>query len=189
MNCLIDAHKSGEVASRRLKNRRVQKFSAKIYKIGINPVVDPPDNVLAALFGQALKSKGPIPVRGRLNGADFIQTLVKYQGFWRLYVNGEMLRDSGLKVGDTANVEIEFDPRPREVPFPPKFAIALEDDKTAKAEFDKLTPGRRKELLRYLGSLKTEESLDRNIERVVKHLKGENAETLHALMRKDKPRK
>lgn len=171
------------------KKRRVQKFSAKIYKIGINPVVDPPEDVLAAIFAQALKSKGPIPVRGRLNGTDFIQTLVKYQGLWRLYVNGEMLKNSGLKVGDTADVEIEFDPRPREVPVHPKFAKALKSDKIANAEFDKLTPGRKKEILRYLGFLKSEEALDRNIDRVLKHLRGVKTETLHALMRKEKPRK
>ncbi|MGQ0541480.1 MAG: YdeI/OmpD-associated family protein [Blastocatellia bacterium] len=162
------------------------KFAQRIYKIGINPVVDPPDDVLAAIFEQAGKSKGPIPVCGKLNGAEFIQTLVKYRGAWRLYINAEMLKASGLKVGDTANVEIEFDPRPREVPIPPEFAIVLKKDKAAKAEFDKLSPGRRKEILQYLGFLKTEESLTRNIDRVLRHLRGEKAETLYALMRKPK---
>jgi hypothetical protein len=171
------------------RGHRLESFSAKIFKIGINPVVDPPDKVLEFVFEQAGKSKGPIPVRGRLNGAEFIQTLVKYKGAWRLYINGEMLKASGLSVDDTANVEIEFDPRPREVPVPPKFAKALKDDKTANAEFDKLTPGRKKEILRYLGFLKSEDALDRNIDRVLKHLRGENAETLHALMKKEKPRK
>ena len=46
-----------------------QRFKANIYKIGINPVVDPPDKILRAIFTQAGKNKGPIPVRGRLNGA------------------------------------------------------------------------------------------------------------------------
>ena len=92
------------------------KFTATIYKIGINPVVDPPDNVLNAIFGQARRSKGPIRVCGLINGAGFIQTLIKYQGAWRLYINGEMLKAAGLIVGDTANVELKFDPRPREVP-------------------------------------------------------------------------
>ncbi len=101
------------------------KFAATIYKIGINPVVDPPGKVLSALFAQAGKDKGPIPVCGHLNGAEFIQTLVKYRGVWRLYINGEMLKASGLNVGDTANVEIEFDPRPRQTPMPLKFAKAL----------------------------------------------------------------
>jgi hypothetical protein len=162
------------------------KFSATIFKVGINPVVDPPDGVLRKLFEKAERSKDPIPVRGRLNGAEFVQTLVKYQGAWRLYINGPMLKASGLKVGDTASVEIEFDPRPHETPMPPKFVRALSKDAVAKAAFDILTASRKKEILRYLGFLKTEESRDRNIERVLAHLRGEKAETLHALMRKKK---
>ena len=162
------------------------KFTRTIYKIGINPVVDPPDDVLNAIFEQARRSKGPIPVCGLVNGAEFIQTLIKYQGAWRLYINGPMLKASGLKVGDTANVEIEFDPRPRETPVPPTFAKALKQDTIAKAEYEKLSPSRKKEILRYLGFLKSEESLDRNIERVLAHLRDEEAETLHGLMRKKK---
>lgn len=157
-----------------------------IYKIGINPVVDPPDRVLEAIFEQAGKSKGPIPVRGKLNGSEFIQTLVKYQGAWRLYVNGPMLKDSGLVVGDRAKIEIEFDPRPRDVPAPPKFAAALKKDKLAKLAFEELSPSRQKEILRYLSFLKTDAALKTNIDRTLRHLRGERAEALHALMRKKK---
>lgn len=149
-------------------------FSQTIKKIGINPLVDPPNIILDAIFREAAKTKGPIPVRGKLNGIDFIQTLVKYQGEWRLYINGEMLKASGLQVGDTAEIEIAFDPRPREVPGPPKFAKALKDDQIAEAEFHKLTPGRKKEILRYLGFLKSQEALERNIDRVLKQLRGED---------------
>lgn len=165
---------------------KLARFSEEIFKIGINPVVDPPDEVLQTIFEQAGRSKGPIQVRGKLNGADFIQTLVKYQGAWRLYINGEMLKASDTKLGDTVKIEIEFDPRPRETPMPPQFAKALKNDKTAKAEFEKLPPSRQKEILRYLGFLKSEESLARNVKRVIKHLRGEDAETLHGLMRRKK---
>lgn len=162
------------------------KFSRIIYKIGINPVVDPPDDGLAGIFEQARKSKGAIPVRGRLNGAEFIQTLVKYKGVWRLYINGPMLKSSGLAVGDTAEVEIEYDPRPRDVPVPPAFAKALKKDRAAKAAFDDLSPSRKKEILKYLSSMKTAESLERNVARVIAHLSGKEAPTLHALMRRSK---
>ena len=58
--------------------KQLQKFRSKIYKIGINPVVDPPKRVLAEIFEQAGRDKGPIPVYGRLNGKAFIQTLVNF---------------------------------------------------------------------------------------------------------------
>jgi len=150
----------------------VVKFSSEIYKLGINPVVDPPDKVVEAIFKLAGRSKGPIPVRGTLNGADFVQTLVKYKGTWRLYVNGEMLKASGLSVGDTAQVALEFDPRERTVPVPPRFRTALDSDRRVAEAFAGLTPGRQKEILRYLGSLRSDEALDRNIERVLSQLRG-----------------
>lgn len=159
------------------------KFSGKIYKIGINPVVDPPEKLLKAIFVEAGKSTGPIPVCGRLNGAEFIQTLVKYGGKWRLYINGPMLADSGLKVGDMAKIEIEFDPRPREVPMPPAFEKALKKDKVAAEQFDKLAPSRQKEICKYLGSLKTEESISKNVEKLMKNLRGDKSERNHITMR------
>jgi uncharacterized protein YdeI (YjbR/CyaY-like superfamily) len=100
-----------------------------------------------------------------------------------------MLKDSGLSVGNTAEVEIEFDPRPREVAMPAPFADALRKDAGAKTEFDKLPRSRRKEILRYLGSLKTEASLERNVERIILHLRNEPADAQHALMRRGKTSK
>lgn len=161
-------------------------FSTKIYKIGINPVVDPPYEILTVIFEQAGRSKGPIPVRGQLNGSEFVQTLVKYQGAWRLYINGPMLKASGLEVGDTAKIEIEFDPEPRDVPVPAAFAIALKKDKIAKTEYEKLTPSRKKEILRYLGFLKNGESLDRNIERIIGQLRCEPSNKPHSVLRTKK---
>jgi len=157
------------------------RFLNAIYKIGINPVVDPPDSVMKIIFAQAGRSRGPIAVCGKLNGAEFVQTLVKYKGAWRLYINGPMLKSSGLKVGDVAKVDIEFDPRPRQVPIPPALADGLGKDKKARAAFDKLAPSRQKEIFRYIGSMKTQESIDRNVSRILSHLRGEQVD--HVLIR------
>ncbi|MFL6469178.1 MAG: YdeI/OmpD-associated family protein [Pyrinomonadaceae bacterium] len=149
-----------------------QKFVAEIYKIGINPVVDPPADVLDAIFESAGRSKGPIQVRGKLNGAEFAQTLVKFRGAWRLYINGEMLRDSNSSVGDRVQIEIEFDPRPREIPMPKSLHAAFENDTEARKAFAELTPSRQKEIFRYINSLRTEASIARNVERILEQLKG-----------------
>ena len=159
-------------------------FSATIYKIGINPVVDTPDEVLKAIFEQAGRSKGPVPVRGTINGAEFLQTLMKYQGAWRLYINGPMLKDSGLSVGDIANIEIEFDPRPREEPMPPKLRAAVRKNANARKAFDLLPPSRRKEILRYINSLKSADSIERNVARVISQLSGSSDDEPPAYMRK-----
>lgn len=147
-------------------------FSAVIYKLGINPVVDPPDNVLEAIFEQAGRSKGPIPVCGTIDGAKFTQTLVKYGGVWRLYVNGEMLKASGLKVGDKAAIGIEFDAEPLVVPVPERLKHALDNDRKARIAFAELPLSRQKEIFRYINSLRTEESIARNVEKILAQLSG-----------------
>lgn len=147
-------------------------FSAKIFKIGINPCVIPPDAVLEKIFRQAGKSKGPIPVKGKLNGAPYKQTLVKFSGAWRLYINGIMLRDSKLELGDKARVHIAFDAAPRTIPMHAKLEKALAKNKKAKTAFEKLSPYRQKEIVRYINNLKSATSVAKNIEKAVAHLSG-----------------
>jgi Bacteriocin-protection, YdeI or OmpD-Associated/Domain of unknown function (DUF1905) len=159
------------------------KFTSVIYKLGINPVVDPPEGVLRTIFEQAGRSKGPIPVRGKLNKAEFDQTLVKYKEAWRLYINGEMLKQSGLKVGDIAEIEIEFDPLPREVAMPAKLKNALARDSKAKKAFGLLSPSRQKEIFRYINSLRTDESIARNVEKILRQMKGNEVVKPLAIMR------
>ena len=150
----------------------MKSFSAKILKIGVNPYVLLPTPVLNQLFKQAGKDKGPIPVCGTLNGNEFVQTLVKYSGKWRLYLNTPMRKTSAIDVGDTAHVKIKFDSKPRIISMHPKLRIALNKNKKAKSTFDKLAPYRQKEILRYINFIKTEESVIRNIEKVINHLLG-----------------
>ena len=148
----------------------MKSFSAKIQIIGVNPYVLLPASVLKYLFEKAGKDKGAIPVKGKLNGKSFIQNLVKYSGKWRLYLNGPMRQAAGIDVGDIVNVEIDFDPKSREVPLHPKLKKALQQNTKAKTAFDKLNPSRQKEVMKYVNFLKSEESVDRNVARAIAHL-------------------
>ena len=150
----------------------MKSFSAKIFIIGINPYVLLPSEVLKSIFKEAGKDKGAITVRGTLNGKNFIQTLVKYSGKWRLYLNGPMRKAAGIDVGDIANVKIEYDPETRIIPMHPMLQEVLAKNKKAKAAFEDLTPSRQKEILRYIGFLKTEESVVANVEKVIQNLLG-----------------
>ncbi len=150
----------------------MNSFNAKIQIIGVNPYVLLPAAILKNVFKEAGKEKGAIPVRGKLNDHQYIQTLVKYSGKWRLYLNGHMRKAAGIDVGDIAKVTIEFDPRERIIEMHPKLKAAFTKNKKAKEVFDKLSPSRQKEIVRYIGSLKTEESVDKNIIRALKFLTG-----------------
>lgn len=147
-------------------------YSAKIQIIGVNPYVPVPASILKTIFKQANKSKGSIPVRGTIDGHPYIQTLVRYSGKWRLYLNTPMRKSAKKDVGDLIEVHIEFDPVERIIPIHPKLLKALGLNKKAKETFEKLSPSRQKEIARYIGSLKTEDSRDRNITRAIGFLSG-----------------
>ena len=148
----------------------MKSFSAKIQIIGVNPYVLLPTSLLKYIFQKAGKDKGAIPVKLKIGGENFIQNLVKYSGKWRLYLNGPMRKAAGKDVGDVIEVEIDFDAKPRTTPIHPKLKKALRENKQAKAAFEKLSPSRQKEILRYINFLKSEESVDKNIQRAITHL-------------------
>lgn len=159
-------------------------FIKKIEIIGINPYVEVSENVLEQLFKQSGKDKGPIPVKGMLNGKPFTQTVVKYQGLWRLYLNTPMREASQTQVGDTVTVTLEYDEEPRTVEMPEEFKHALAQSKLAQESFEKLPPYRQKEITRYLAGLKTEETLTKNIQKTIDFLEGKPAEGIWLTYRK-----
>ena len=148
----------------------MKSFSAKIQIIGINPYVLIPAALLKYIFEKAGRATGAIPVKLKLRDKKFIQNLVKYSGKWRLYLNGPMRKAAGKNVDDMIDVQIDFDATPRTTPVHPKLKKAFRENKEAKKAFDKLTPSRQKEILKYINFLKSEESVDKNIQRAITQL-------------------
>ncbi|MDR1355723.1 MAG: YdeI/OmpD-associated family protein [Propionibacteriaceae bacterium] len=97
---------------------------------------------------------------------------MKYKGAWRLYINTIMLKDSPKRIGETIDLTVAFDQSDRTIQPHPKFVKAFESDSSAKAVFDKLSPSRRHEIVRYISALKTEESVDRNVKKAIAFLLG-----------------
>ena len=62
-------------------------FQHEIQIIGVNPFVFLPDTVLSSILREVNKDKGKIPVKIKIEGHEFIQTLIKYSGHWRLYLD------------------------------------------------------------------------------------------------------
>lgn len=153
-------------------------FIQKIEIIGVNPYVAIPDKVLEQLFKQAGKEKGPIPVSGMIEGKPFTQTIVKFQGMWRLYLNTPMREASHTTVGDTVTIALEYNAHPPVVEMPAELASVLDKNKTAKAAFEKLPPYRQKEINRYLAGIKTPEVLEKNIQKVMDYLEGKPVESV-----------
>lgn len=150
-------------------------FQASIELIGINPYVQVPEAILTEIFNQAGKSKGHLPIKGTINGLAYQQTLVKYSGFWRLYINTTMLKDSPKRIGEVINITIQFDSSDRTIQAHPKLTKALENHPQAKSVFDGLSPSLQKEIVRYIANLKTEESIQRNVEKTIDFLLGKGS--------------
>lgn len=154
------------------------KFTSEIKIINGNPYVRPPDKILQQLFIQAGKDKSPITVKGEINGAKFKQSLVRYQGDWRLYVNIIMAKAAhiGFKksiseiVGTNVDFEIEYDNSPPTFKMLPFIKEVLDKNVDAKKNWDKLIPSRQKEILRYFSWLKSEEARERNVSKLLSAL-------------------
>lgn len=147
-------------------------FEANINIIGVNPFVFVPVDILNLIFVAANKNKGFIPVHGLINKKAYTQTLVKFQGEWRLYINTSMLKNSPKRIGEKIEITIAFDTQPRTIEMPVKFKAALSNNLDAKNVFDNLSPSRQHEIVRYLARLKNEEVLDKNIIRAINFLLG-----------------
>lgn len=150
-------------------------FSADIQIIGINPYVSVPDPILYAIFKDADKDKGPIPICGTINQKPYQQTLVKYARQWRLYINTLMLENSPKRIGEKIDVSVAYDPRVRTLEMHPMLKKALDDNQRAKTVFENLAPSRRKEIIRYISFLKTEEKIKYNVEKAISFLLGKES--------------
>lgn len=149
-------------------------FTAQLEIIGINPFVFIPEEILNEIFKTSGRNKSPIPVKGTVNGKEFKQNLMKYLGEWRLYINLTMLKDSPKRIGETIEVFVEFDASDRTISIHPELDKKIRENPVTLQNFENLIPSRKLELIRYINNLKTEASIQRNIEKIIKHLKGES---------------
>lgn len=148
------------------------QFTSKLDIIGINPFVFIPDEILNEIFETSGKNKSPIPVKGTVNGKEFRQNLMKYLGEWRLYINLTMLKDSPKRIGELLEIFVEFDNSDRTISIHPDLEKAIQENPVASKSFENLILSRKMELIRYINNLKTEAAKQRNIEKIIRHLKG-----------------
>ncbi len=140
------------------------KFKAKIYKVGINACVDVPESVTEKMTPE----KGYIKVKGLINGFEFFKNLVPTKNKpYRLFVNIPMLKGGQTELGKTAEFEIAQDFKPEKKSYPkPKMLTDKLANKKLTSDFDKLSESRKTEILKYLNYIKTEKTLELNIDNI-----------------------
>ena len=152
---------------------------SRIKIIGVNPYVS-----IGAKQASLLKKnwRGPMPVRYQVNGKSAktwrINMMPLGDGRYRLHLNGEVRKETGLVVGDAPSLRIQFDEEYRGGPqhqMPSWFSDELNKNPQANGAWKRLPPSRQKEILRYFSRLKSEEALQRNVRRALSVLAGETA--------------
>jgi len=79
---------------------------------------------------------------------------------------------AGVAIGQEVEVEVELDTEPRVVVEPADFTRALDDDPVARAAYDDLSQGRKREHVRAIESAKRPDTRARRIEKAIATLRG-----------------
>jgi hypothetical protein len=160
-----------------MKMRTTLTLTATIEIVGVNPYV-----LVSAKQVNVLRPewRRPMPVLVRINGGPKepwrTNMMPNGSGEFLLYLHGQMRDASNTNVGDIVLVDLIFDETYRNGPqhaVPEKLQAAFDGNETITSNWEKLTPSRQKEILRYFAALKTPEALDRNVERMVRILGGD----------------
>jgi Domain of unknown function (DUF1905)/Bacteriocin-protection, YdeI or OmpD-Associated len=144
-----------------------QVFSGKIYKVGIIRYVDVPGEVCRALGGK----EAHVPVVGEVEGVGMRTTLVsRGKGLYRLAIHGDIRKKLRVDAGALVEVAIARDDEPREPLLPPALVLALRNAPKAQAEFREMTTALRRQIVRYITSVKQPATLERRVAGFVRRL-------------------
>jgi uncharacterized protein DUF1905/bacteriocin resistance YdeI/OmpD-like protein len=145
----------------------VHVFSGTIYKVGIIRFVDVPVVVSTAIGGGATH----VPVVGEVDGLPLRTTLVsRGKGCYRLAIHGDIRKKLRVDTGAMVEVAIERDEESREPLLPPALVLALRNSPKAQAAFRKMTTALRRQVVRYITSVKQQATLERRVTTMVRRL-------------------
>jgi Bacteriocin-protection, YdeI or OmpD-Associated/Domain of unknown function (DUF1905) len=152
-------------------------MTGRVLIVGVNPYVEVSADRVTMLRPGWRKH---LPVLVRINDgptAPWRTNLTPIgDGSFRLYLHGRMRATANVGVGDEVRVELEVDndyhSNPAH-PMPQWFQAALDSESAISENWLKLSPSQRKEVVRYLGALKSQDARERNLERALSVLRGE----------------
>lgn len=151
------------------------RFTRRIAIRGINPYL-----VVSAREASRVKSgwRRPLPVLVTIDGEPQqparVNLMPAGDGSFYLYLNGPLRAASGSAVGDRVTAELAFDATYRGGPahrMPASLRAALRAEAKLSHAWKALTPSRRKEILRYLATLRSDAARERNVVKVLAMLK------------------
>src|SRR5215204_35498 len=111
------------------------KFKTTVLQFGNNTGVEVPVDILEKLGG----GKKPLVVVS-LNNYVYRSAVAKMADKFLISLSAENRKNAKVKGGDEVEVTLEVDTAPRTVAVPAELQKALDNNKTAKAAFEKLAP-------------------------------------------------
>jgi len=127
------------------------------------------DEEQVAVVGEGAKR---FPVVATVNGYVWRTSVVRMGGEYLLGLNREVRDGAGVEAGDTIDLQLELDTRPREVEVPPALGAALAADNEARAAYEKLSYTHRKEYARWVAEAKRDETRERRVAKAIEELRG-----------------
>ncbi|SDK02743.1 YdeI/OmpD-associated family protein [Streptomyces indicus] len=138
-------------------------------------VVEPPEpmnglEVPAELVEQLGGGKRP-PVTITINGHTWRSRVAIMRGRCLLGLSNANRKAAGVEIGEEVEVDLRLDTEPRVVTEPEDLARALDADPAARAAFDALPQGRRRQHVLAVDGAKKPETRLRRIEKVIEELR------------------
>jgi hypothetical protein len=140
---------------------------AELVKRGPAAAVVLTDEQVAAV-GEGAKR---FPVVATVEGYTWRTTVARMRGEFLLGLSREVREGAGVEAGDTVDLQLELDTKPREVDVPEALATALAKDANARAAYEKLSYTHRKEYARWIAEAKRDETRERRVAKAIEQLR------------------
>jgi len=145
----------------------LMKFKTKIVQTGNNTGIEVSEQLLDKLGG----GKRPLVVV-TINGSYSYRSAVgKMSNKFMISLSAENRKNANVKGGDALEIDLALDTAPRTADIPEDLQKALDKNKTAKTNFEKLAPSKKKAIVLSISEAKTEATKMRRIEKAMESLK------------------
>ena len=141
------------------------KFKTKIVQTGNNTCIEVSELTLEKLGS----GKKPLVVV-TLNGYSYRSAVGKMGDRFMISLSAENQKNARVNGGDVVEINLELDTQPRTVEIPTDLQKALDKNKTAKMNFEKLSPSKKKAIVISITEAKTEETKMKRINKSLEQL-------------------
>ncbi len=141
------------------------KFNTTIVQTGNNTGIEVSESSLEKLGG----GKKPLVVV-TLNGYTYRSAVGKMGDKFMISLSAENRKNAGVNGGDEVEINLELDTEPRTVEIPTELQEALDKNQTAKLNYEKLSPSKKKAMVISINEARTEETKMKRIDKAVEQL-------------------